>query len=102
LKHVWAIQSQEANAPEAEGQVDEKLEKLQMSFSRLKRLRVLIDNTALSQLKPDQPCIVVMQNGQIREAVWVPDIHCFRFSDQPPGTVDPHEVAEWWPAAFSR
>lgn len=61
-----------------------------------------MDNTALSQLGPEQLCNVVMQTGQIREAVWLPHMNYFQFKDQPPGIVALDEVTEWWPAAFNR
>jgi len=61
-----------------------------------------VTNSALSRLGPDELCIVVLKNGQRRQAVWVPALKYFRFRDEPPGTADPHEVDEWWPMAFKK
>lgn len=59
-------------------------------------------DNALSRLNPYQMCMVVLQDGQVRVALWVPQLKCFRFRDEPLGTVDPYQIQEWWPVAFRR
>lgn len=56
---------------------------------------------ALDLLQHEEPLELIMKSdGRRRQAIWHAHNRYFRFRDEPPGTVDPSEVDEWWPIAF--
>lgn len=57
---------------------------------------------ALSQLRNEEPCIVITKDGRIRKVAWLRPIRRFWYKDEPTGLADPDDVEEWWPAALEK
>jgi|GEM_PF-2180600 len=56
--------------------------------------------SALSRLKPDEICTIVMQDGMRRDAAWNPSERRFFFCDGlGEGSASHADVYEWWPAS---
>lgn len=54
-----------------------------------------MSNNALSLLRPDEICVIVMHDGRQREATWKPEQQAFECE----GDLIPADtVYEWWPA----
>lgn len=58
------------------------------------------EESALSLLRNDELCIVVLHDGTQRECAWTPADQSFTFVDgKGPGFVLASDVYEWWPAS---
>jgi hypothetical protein len=56
-------------------------------------------NSALSLLQHGELCIVMLPNGEEREAAWSTIGNRFFFVSEPAGSVTPDRVEEWRPAS---
>jgi hypothetical protein len=56
-------------------------------------------DSALSRLKHDERCILVLQDGMHQEATWSKNTNRFHYFDGQPRTIRAADVYEWWPAS---
>lgn len=55
---------------------------------------------ALSLLETDEICVVLLRDGQRRNAFWLAEQRCFVFCDGALGYVLLEHVDEWWPESM--